>query len=376
MTAGGAAVDAETTIECLHPGEYEEAARRRLTSAVWDYIAGGSGDETTLQEERIAYQRYRLRPRTLVDVASIDTCTTVLGTEVQVPVGVAPMAYHCLAHASGETATVRAAGAVGALTVVSMFSSTTLEDIAAAAAGPLWMQLYVLRRREATESLVERAEAARYRAIVVTVDTPRMGRRHRDVRNGFHLPAHVHPVNLDESLVAALHATGGNESAVSLHAARHHDPTFTWDGLHWLRSLTELPIVLKGVLTAEDGRRAADAGVDGLIVSTHGGRQLDGAIAAPDALPEVADAVGDELEVFVDGGIRRGTDVLKALALGARAVFIGRPVLWGLAAAGAAGAERVLSTLRDEMEDAMALTGRPTVAAIGRDLLHTIASTP
>lgn len=369
MTAGAA----RPTVVDAHPRGYEEAARPLLDAAVWDYIAGGSGEESTLADERAAYRRYRLRPRVLVDVERIDPATTLLGAHVSFPVGIAPMAYHGLVDPLGEVATVRAAGAVGALTVVSMFASTTLEDVAAAATGPLWFQLYVLRRREVTEALVARAEAAGYGALVVTVDTPRMGRRERDLRNGFHLPPHVRPVNLDDGLTTALHAARDGESAVGRHAARHHDAALTWRDVEWLRSLTALPIVLKGVLTAEDARRAVDAGVGGIVVSTHGGRQLDGAVAALDALPEVVDAAGGDLEVLVDGGVRRGTDVLIALALGARAVLVGRPVLWGLAVGGEAGAGRVLSTLRDELEDAMALSGRPTLADVGPDLLRRVA---
>ncbi|MGP4002615.1 alpha-hydroxy acid oxidase [Streptomyces sp. 8N706] len=359
---------AATTL--VHPRDYEKAARARLDRSVWDYIAGGSGDETTLRANRDAYARYRLRPRTLVDVSHCETGTTLLGSPVAFPVGVAPMAYHRLVDPEGETATVRAAGAVGALTVTSTFASTTLEETAAAATGPLWLQLYVMRRREITEALVRRAEAAGYRALTITVDTPRMARRERDLRNGFSLPPHIRPANLDDGSAHGLHDGRSGASALAVHTARHIDAAFTWKDLAWLRSLTPLPLVLKGVLTAEDARRAADLGIEGIIVSTHGGRQLDGAVAALDALPEVVEAVPAHCEVLVDGGIRRGTDVIKALALGARAVLIGRPVLWGLAVEGAAGAERVLSALHQELEDAMALCGRPSLDTIGRDLLH------
>lgn len=354
----------------VSPQEYEAAARARLDRPVWDYIAGGSGDEVTLREEREVYRRYRLRPRALVDVSHCETGTTLLGSPVAFPVAVAPMAYHRLVDQEGEPATVRAAGEVGALTVASTFSSTTLEETAAAATGPLWLQLYMLRRREVTASMVRRAEDAGYRALVITVDTPRMARRERDLRNGFQLPPHIRPANLDAGHTAGLHdgRTGG--STLADHAARHHDAAFTWEDLARLRSQTPLPLVLKGVLTAQDAVRAADLGVAGIIVSTHGGRQLDGAVPALEALPEIVAAVGDRCEVLVDGGIRRGTDVLTALALGARAVLVGRPVLWGLAVGGAAGAAHVLGTLRAELEEAMALTGRPRLDAITPDLLH------
>ncbi|MDQ0993883.1 alpha-hydroxy acid oxidase [Streptomyces sp. V3I7] len=354
----------------LSPHDYEAAARDRLQKPVWDYIAGGSGDETTLRADRAAYGRYALRPRVLVDVDRCDTATTLLGSPVALPVAVAPMAYHRLVHPDGELATVRAAGETGALTVTSTFASTTLEDTAAAATGPLWLQLYVLRRREVTEALVRRAEAAGYRALVVTVDTPRMARRERDLRNGFGLPPHIVPSNLDGARAQGLHNGQEGVSLLARHAAAHHDASFTWQDLAWLRSLTRLPLVLKGVLTAEDARRAADHGVEGLIVSTHGGRQLDGVVPALEALPEVVAAVPEHCEVLVDGGVRRGTDVLKALALGARAVLVGRPVLWGLAVDGAPGAARVLSLLHDELEEAMALSGRPRLDLIDRDLLR------
>ncbi|GAA2307825.1 alpha-hydroxy acid oxidase [Streptomyces caniferus] len=360
----------------LSPRDYAAAAGARLDRSVWDYIAGGSGDEVTLREDREAYDRYRLRPRTLVDVSHLELGTTLLGRPVSIPIGIAPMAYHRLVHADGEIATARAAGAVGALTIASTFASKTLEETARAATGPLWLQLYVMRRREVTESLVRRAEAAGYGALVITVDTPRMARRERDLRNGFSLPPYVRPANLDHGQRAGLHEGRSGNSTLAEHAALHHDAAFTWEDLAWLRSLTRLPLVLKGVLTAEDARRAADLGVAGLIVSTHGGRQLDGVIPALDALPEVVAAVPPECEVLVDGGIRRGTDVLKALALGARAVLVGRPVLWGLAVDGADGVERVLATLRAELEEAMALTGRPRLDTITRDLLHPSADLP
>ncbi|MFJ8677102.1 alpha-hydroxy acid oxidase [Streptomyces sp. NPDC093589] len=368
MTASPSAPGGAEQLPTL-PG-YEAAARARLDRPVFDYIAGGSGDEVTLRGDGAAYDRYRLRPRVLVDVSRVETGTTLLGRPVALPIGIAPMAYHRLVNPGGETATVRAAGALGALAVTSTYASRTLEETARAAAGPLWLQLYVLRRREVTESLVRRAEIAGYRALVVTVDTPRMARRERDLRNGFSLPSHIRPVNLDDGHRDGLHTARSGSSTLAEHAERHHDDAFTWDDLAWLRSLTALPLVLKGVLTAQDARRAAELGVDGLIVSTHGGRQLDGAIAALDALPEVVAAVPDHCEVLVDGGIRRGTDVLKALALGARAVLVGRPVLWGLAVDGAAGVERVLNTLQGELEEAMALTGRPRLDMIAPDLLH------
>ena len=350
--------------------EYEALARARFDAAVWDFIQGGSGDEVTLKANSAAFERVKLRPRVLVDVSRCELSTRILGAPIGIPLGVAPMAYHCLAHEGGEVTTARAAGAVGGLMVVSTFSSRTLEDVAAAASGPLWLQIYCFRRREVTEALIRRAEAAGYSALVLTVDTPRLGRRERDIRNGFSLPAHVRAVNFDPYLTQTSHVREPGASAIATQTRETVDPTLTWEAIGWLRSLTRLPILLKGVLTAEDAARSASLGIEGLIVSNHGGRQLDGSVAALDALSEVVEAVADRCDVLVDGGIRRGTDVLKALALGARGVLIGRPIFWGLAAGGEEGATHILSLLRDELEHAMALSGRPTLAHIDRSLVR------
>jgi 4-hydroxymandelate oxidase len=351
-------------------GDYESLARERMEPVNWEYIQGGSGEEQTLRANRAAFERVFFQPRVLVDVSRCDLSTRLLGTPVSLPVGVAPMAYHRLAHPEGEVATARAAGAVGALMVVSTFSSRKLEEVAQAAQGPLWFQVYCFRRREVTEALVRRAEAAGYRALVLTVDTPRLVRRERDVRNGFSLPAHVRAENFGEELAAALPARQPGASAGATPARETIDPSLTWESLAWLRSLTRLPLVLKGVMAGEDAARAAALGIEGIIVSNHGGRQLDGVLPALDALPEIVRAVAGCCEVLMDGGVRRGTDVLKALALGARAVLVGRPLLWGLVVAGPEGAEHVLSLLRDELELAMALAGRPTLEQIDSSLVH------
>jgi 4-hydroxymandelate oxidase len=336
--------------------EIERLARTTLPPPVADFIAGGAGDEVTMRQEREAFGRYYIEPRILAGVTEPDLGTELLGTRVALPVGVAPMAYHRLACADGELATVTGAARTGALTVIATLSSESLERVAATAEVPLWFQLYCLNDRALTASLVRRAAAAGYRAIVLTVDAPRLGRRWRDVRNGFSLPAGVAPANLHDSM---LPAPGGNGvSTLAAHAAAHHDASLAWDDLPWLRSLTGLPLVLKGVLSVADAVRAADAGVDGIIVSSHGGRQLDRVRPALDALPRIADAVGGRIEVYMDGGVRQGSDALTALGLGARAVFVGRPVLWGLAVEGAAGADRVLTQLRDELAHAMILAGR------------------
>ena len=356
----------ESVVGPLTPAEVEREARARLPPETWDFIQGGSGAERTLAANLAQFGRYTLRPRVLVDVSACDPSLELLGDRLSAPIAIAPMAYHQLAHPEGELATARAAGRAGLPLVAGIFASRTLEEIAAVATGPLWLQLYWLRRREALAALVERAEAAGYRALVLTVDAPRVGRRLRDVRNGFTVPEGVRAVNLDPSLMAAGHRRTEGASGIEAHAREQFDPTLTWDDLAWLRGRSSLPLVLKGILTAEDARRAADHGAAALVVSNHGGRQLDGAPPTLAVLPEVVGAVPADLPVLVDGGVRHGTDVAVALALGARAVLVGRPVLWGLARAGEAGVEQVLGLLRSELEDAMALLGRPRLRDFDR----------
>ena len=333
--------------------EYEELARPRVQAAHWDFFAGGSDDEVTLRANRAAFERIRLRPRVLVDVSSIDTGTTALGAPISMPILVAPTAQHGLAHSDAECATARAAGRAGTIMTASTSSTRSLEEIAEAtreAGRPLWFQLYVYPTLEAGERLVRRAEDAGYKAIVVTVDLPRLGNRERDKRSGFVISFEGNFVN--EQVI---------ESRTKI--------AFTWDKLAWLRSITSLPILLKGILTAEDALLAIEHGIDGIIVSNHGGRQLDGVLSGIEALPEVVEAVNGRCEIYMDGGIRRGTDVLKALALGARAVLVGRPILWGLAVNGEAGVFHILEILRGELELAMVLSGRPTIASIDRSLV-------
>ncbi|WP_018681760.1 alpha-hydroxy acid oxidase [Actinokineospora enzanensis] len=349
--------------------DYIELAESTLAGDVLGYVAGGSGAEWTLRRNHTAYADLRLRPRALVDVEHCATGTTLLGTDLAAPLGVAPMAYHRLVHPDGELATVRAAGAAGALFVAGMFASTDLAEIAAAATGPLWMQLYWLRDRGALLDLVGRAEAAGYGALVLTVDTPRVARRFRDLRSGFTLPPDVRAVNVDPALMAASHVTEAGTSAIERHSRERFDPTITWSDLSWLRERSTLPLVLKGIMTAEDAELAVEHGVDGIVVSNHGGRQLDGAPATVEVLPGIVDAVHGRMPVLVDGGVRTGTDVLKALALGADTVLIGRPVLYGLAHSGAEGALDVLTLLRDELTEAMALTGRTALARVDRTIL-------
>ncbi|BFV60998.1 alpha-hydroxy acid oxidase [Kitasatospora sp. CMC57] len=350
--------------------DHRDLARHQLSDTVWDFVEGGAGAERTLRANRRAFTRVTLRPRVLVDVSDCDTRTELLGARIATPVGVAPTAYHRLLHPDGELATAHGAGTAGALYVVSLFASRTVEEIAAAATGPLWLQLYWLRRREVLAGLVDRAAEAGYRAVVLTVDAPQLGRRHRDARNGFAVPSGVSAVNLDPALMASAHRSDAGRSALAVHTAEAVDPSVTWADLAWLRGRSELPLVLKGILTAEDAALAVGHGADAIVVSNHGGRQLDGAAASLDALAEVVDAVGSaDCPVLFDGGVRSGTDVFAALALGARAVLLGRPVLWGLAADGAAGVAGVLGLATGELAHTMALTGRPSLAAVDRSAI-------
>ncbi|GGM85758.1 alpha-hydroxy acid oxidase [Streptomyces fuscichromogenes] len=359
----------EDVVLALHT--YEAAAKERLPGPVWDFFAGGSGTESMLTAGRDALDRIRLRPRCLVDVSRCDPGTELLGARLAAPLGIAPMAYHRLAHPEGEVATARAAGDAGALLTVSMFASRTLEDIAAAATGPLWLQLYWLRRRDLMADLIRRAEAAGFRALVLTVDAPRVAFRPRDAANGFAVPSGIRAVNLAAEVMAASHGSRAGESAIARHSAEQFDSSVTWDDLAWLHEVSSLPLVLKGVLTGDDARLAVEHGVSGLVVSNHGGRQLDFARSAPDCLTEVVDAVAGGCRVVLDGGIRYGADIAKALCLGADAVMIGRPALWGLAHSGTEGVTGVLRLLMGEFEEVMALMGAPTVADFGRSGIAT-----
>jgi isopentenyl diphosphate isomerase/L-lactate dehydrogenase-like FMN-dependent dehydrogenase len=340
-------------VEPINVFEYEVLAQAKMDQAFWDFYQGGSDDEITLRACRTAFERLCLRPRVLVDVSTIDTRTTVLSTSTSTPIIVAPMALHCLAHPEGECATAQGAGMAKTLMVAGTTSTRSLEEIAQAASGPLWFQLYVYPSLEVAEKLLHRAETAGYSAIVLTVDLPVLGNREKDRHNNVTIP----PPPYQEA------------NFIDIEKMGQEWVTLTWESLSWLRSITSLPIVLKGILTAEDALLAVEHGIDGIVVSNHGGRQLDTAIPSIEALPEVVEAVAGRCEVYIDGGIRRGTDILKALALGARAVLVGRPVLWGLAVNGAEGVFHVLEILRKELGLAMALAGRPTLESIDRTLL-------
>jgi len=348
--------------------DLESRAQQRLPKPARDYYASGAHDEITLRENRAAFERIKLRYRVLVDVSQRCSETTLAGEQLSLPVALAPTAFHCMAHPDGELATVRAAGSAGTLMVLSTLSNTAVEDVIAAASGPVWFQLYVYRDRGATEGLVRRAEAAGAKALVLTVDAPLLGTRERDVRNNFRLPDGLFVKNMLPDGMGALPARAA-ESGLAAYFSELIDPALTFEDLDWLASISNLPVWVKGVVRGDDAARAVEHGARGIIVSNHGGRQLDTAPATIDVLAEVSEAVAGRAEILLDGGIRRGTDIIKALALGAKAVLIGRPVLWGLACDGQAGVERALDILHAELDLAQALCGCPDLQAVTRDLI-------
>jgi 4-hydroxymandelate oxidase len=331
----------------------EAAARARLPEAVFDYYAGGSGEESTLADNLAAWSRLRLRPRVLRDVSSVRTGVELLGTPLAAPVLVAPTAFHSLAHPEAELATARGTREAGSLLVLSSRASRRVEDVAARA-GPWWLQVYVFRDRGLTRALVQRAVASGARALVLTGDTPVVGRKRRDRGDSaLGLP--------EEDFLANLEGLTRRELA-------EQAPDVTFADIAWLRELSGgLPVLVKGVLRADDARECLHHGAAGLIVSNHGGRQLDGAVSTAEALPEVVAAAEGRVPVLVDGGVRSGRDVLRALALGARAVLLGRPILWGLATGGAEGVRGVLDGLRDDLAHALALAGVPDVSTVAPD---------
>ncbi len=357
----------------INLADWEERAAGVLPREVFDYYAGAAWDGVTLRANHAAYARLAIHYRVMRDVRAPDARCRVFDLELPGPVCVAPTAFHRLAHPEGELATARGAGQAGALMTLSSLSTCRLEDVAAAAGGPLWYQLYINRDRGFTRELVQRAVAAGYRAIVVTCDAPVWGIREADVRNGFHLPPGIEPVNLMASTAdSGAHSHRG--AGMTEMMAWMLDATLTWKDVAWIAEEAGVPVLVKGICRADDAREALRHGAGGVIVSNHGGRQLDGAPATISVLPEIVAAVGGRGPVLIDGGIRRGTDVLKALALGATAVQVGRPVLWGLATDGAAGVTRVLEQLQRELVHAMALAGAASVADLRDDLVRAIPS--
>lgn len=331
--------------------DVEKMAERTMSPMAYEYVASGAADEWTLRWNRQALDAIRLNPSVLTDVSKLDTRVTLFGHELPHPVLIAPTAYHKLLHPEGELATARGAGAASAIYVVSSFTTTPLREIAQVATQPLWFQLYVRDDREWTKALVQEAEANGCRALCVTVDTVVTGARNRQQRANFTLPDDV----------PTPHMTG---------ALREQKP-LTWKDIEWLQSFAKMPVLLKGILNPDDAEKALQSDVSGIIVSNHGGRNLDTVPATIDALPRIAERIDRRIPVLMDGGIRRGTDVLKAIALGASAVLVGKPICFGLASAGAAGVTKVMDILRNELELAMALTGKATLSSIDRSVIWT-----
>ena len=359
--AGGARAAAPNpaagTADLFSVAQYEERARGRVSVPAWEYYDQGCADDLTVRWNREALQRLRLESRVMVDVETIDTSTTLLGRSLPHPILLAPAAAHMLVHPEGEVATARGAGAASATMVLSMNANCAVETVTAASTQPIWFQLYVDRDRAIAKEVIQRAERAGCKALCVTVDQPVIYARDRVSRHAEALRALPLP-NVPRLIPGGLTQTSANRTR-----------SLTWKDLEWFRSVTRLPIVLKGVMHPDDAEQAVQAGADAIIVSNHGGRALDGVAATIDALPRVADRVARRMPVLMDGGIRRGGDVLKALARGADAVLIGRPYLYGLAVDGSDGVRHIVDILRRELEAAMALTGRTTIARIDRTVL-------
>jgi 4-hydroxymandelate oxidase len=339
--------------------EFEPVAVERMTGPAYDYVAGGAWDEVTLRESVEAWRRYRFVPRVLREIQSIDVSGSFLGRRAALPVAIAPMAAQGLAHPGAEAEMLRGAAEAGIPFCLSTTSSLSLEDVAAAAPdAERWFQLYVIGGMAYSRQLVKRAEGAGFRALVITVDLPVLGRRERDVRSGFELPALPH---LDGAEDARDRRYGAIED--------QWIDQLTWASIREIASWTSMPVIVKGILAPDDARLAVDAGVTGIVVSTHGGRQLDRAISSPDALPAIVEAVAGRCEVWVDGGVRRALDVVTAFALGASGVLVGRPFYWALAAGGQAGVVRATEILEAELALALPLLGCASIAEVGPELL-------
>ncbi|CAO2823397.1 unnamed protein product [Amaranthus hypochondriacus] len=359
---------AMSIMEMTNISEYEKLAKERLPKMIYDYYASGAEDQWTLQENTNAFSRILFRPRILIDVSQIDMTTTILGFNISMPIMIAPTAMQKMAHPEGEMATARPASSAGTIMIMSSWETSSVEEVASTGNGIRFFQVYVMRDRNVTIQLIKRAEKADFKAIAVTVDTPRVGRKEAHIKNKFKLPSHLTIKNYDGLDIGKTNQTNNSASGAYVTSeADRHDRSLNWKDIEWLKTITKLPILLKGVLTAEDARLAVQAGVAGIIVSNHGGRQLNYVPAAIMALEEVAQAVERHIPVFLDGGVRRGTDVFKALALGASGVFIGRPIVFSLAVHGEAGVRKVLQMVRDEFELTMALNGCRAIKEISRN---------
>ncbi|KAI4355401.1 hypothetical protein L6164_004180 [Bauhinia variegata] len=352
--------------EPVNVNEFQQLAKEAIPKMYYDFYAGGAEDEFSLKENMEAFRRITLRPRVLVDVSRIDLSTTVLGFPISAPIMIAPTALHKLAHPEGEVATAKAAAACNTIMVLSFTSTCTVEEVASSCKAVRFFQLYVYKRRDVAAVLVQRAERNGYKALVLTVDVPRLGRREADIKNNMIAPQLK---NLDGLFSTQVESDKG--SNMERFANQTLDASLRWEDIAWLRSITNLPIIIKGILTGEDAIKAAEVGVAGIVVSNHGARQLDYSPATISVLEEVVHATKGKIPVLFDGGVRRGTDVFKALALGAQAVLVGRPVIFGLAAKGEAGVRRVIEMLKNELELTMALSGCPRVKDITRSHVRT-----
>uniref|UniRef100_A0A8C6ULW0 (S)-2-hydroxy-acid oxidase n=1 Tax=Neogobius melanostomus TaxID=47308 RepID=A0A8C6ULW0_9GOBI len=342
---------------CVCVSDFEERARKVLPKAVYDYYRSGADEQRTLHDNVEAFSRWCLVPRVLRDVSSVDMSLSVLGQKLSMPVCVASTAMQRMAHPTGRWPQPEA---MGTAMMLSSWATSTIEEVA----------LYIYKDRELSLSLVRRAEQAGYQAIFLTVDTPYLGRRWDDVRNRFKLPSHLSMSNFSAPSLSFSEDSYGEDSGLSVYVSKAIDPSLSWEDVLWLKAHTQLPVILKGILSAEDARQAVDCGVDGILVSNHGARQLDGVPATLDVLSEVVQAVAGRCDVYLDGGVRKGTDVLKALALGAKAVFIGRPVLWGLACQGEQGVTELLTMLKEELRLAMALAGCRSLSEVSKALVR------
>jgi (S)-2-hydroxy-acid oxidase len=352
-------------MEITNVEEYQGLAKERLPKMVYDYYASGAEDQWTLRENRNAFSRILFRPRILIDVSKIDMTTTVLGFKISMPIMIAPSAMQKMAHPDGEYATARAASAAGTIMTLSSWATSSVEEVASTGPGIRFFQLYVYKNRNVVAQLVRRAEKAGFKAIALTVDTPRLGRREADIKNRFTLPSNLTLKNFEGLDLGTMDKA--DDSGLASYVAGQIDRTLSWKDVQWLQTITSLPILVKGVITAEDTRLAIQAGAAGIIVSNHGARQLDYVPATILALEEVVKAAQGRVPVFLDGGVRRGTDVFKALALGAAGIFIGRPVVFSLAVAGESGVRKVLDMMKDEFELTMALSGCRSLKEITRN---------
>lgn len=349
--------------------EYEAIAREKLPKMVYDYYASGAEDQWTLAENTRAFSRILFRPRILIDVSKIDMTANVLGFKISMPIMIAPTAMQKMAHPHGECATARAASAAGTIMILSSWSTSSVEEVASTGPGIRFFQLSVYKDRHVVERLVRRVERAGFKAIALTVDAQRLGRRESDIKNRFTLPPHLTLKNFEGLELGKMDKV--ENSGLASYVAGQIDRTLSWKDVKWLQSITVLPILMKGVLTAEDTRIAIQNKIAGIIVSNHGARQLDYVPSTIMVLEEVVKAAQGRVPIFLDGGVRRGTDVFKALALGASGIFIGRSVVFSLAADGEVGVRKVLQRLRDEFELTMALSGCRSLSEITRDHIIT-----